>query len=382
MKILTKRRMFTPGPTPLFPHGLVQPLVDPMHHRKGDFKSLFRSVQDGLRQIYKTRNDVLLLTCSGSGAMEAALTNLLAPGDKALVAVAGTFGERWQELAERFQVAARVIRVPYGESVSPEAISSALDADPEIAAVFVQAMETSTGAAMEVEKIGRAVRARGNAVLVVDAITGLGATPIETDEWGLDVVIGGSQKALMAPPGIAMVSISEKAWRRIERCSRPRYYFDLMKERSGQKEGAAAFTPAISLIQALKSSTDFILDLGVENLLAGAALQAGATRAAVAEWGLKIFPRHPSSAVTVFVPGVDPSRVITILEQRFGALISGGQGTLKNEIIRVGHLGYFDFLETLGLIGCLELALAEAGVSVRLGSGPRAALEFYRSFFS
>lgn len=379
MRPLTKRRIFTPGPTPLLPEAAVQALVHPMHHREGDFKTLFRDVQDGLRRVYRTENDVLLLTCSGSGAMEAALTNLLAPGEKAIVAVAGKFGERWLDLVDKFGVEANILRVPYGESIEPDAVAAALDADAQILAVFIQAMETSTGAAMDLERIGRLVQGRENTVLVVDAITGLGATPIETDAWGLDVVIGGSQKAFMVPPGIAMLSVSERAWKRIEHCTRPRYYFDLLRERKGQKDGQTAYTPAISVIQALKSSIDFIMELGIDNLIANAALQAGATRAAVAQWGMRIFPRFPSNAITAFVPGVDPSKVIMIMQERFGVLISGGQGSLKGQIIRVGHLGYFDFLETVGMIGCLELALLEAGAALELGAGSRAALEFYRA---
>ncbi len=379
MKPLIKRRLFTPGPTPVLPEAAAQALMYPMHHRKGDFKALFREVQSGLRRIYKTDNDVLLLTCSGSGAMEASLTNLLAPGEKALVGVAGKFGERWLELAERYGVRAHALKVAYGESVAPDDVAAALAADPDIAAVLIQAMETSTGAAMDVEKIGSLVRGRENTVLVVDAITGLGTMPIETDSWGLDVVIGGSQKALMVPPGIATLSVSARAWRRIERCPRPRFYFDLLSERKGQKDAQTAYTPAISVIQAMKSSLDFVLELGIDGLIANAALQAGATRAAVSAWGMDLFPRKPADAITAFVPGIDPAEVINIMQDRFGALISGGQGSLKGRILRIGHLGYFDFLETLGLIGCLEIALAQAGAALEAGSGTRAAEEFYCS---
>ncbi len=379
MKPLIKRRLFTPGPTPVLPEAAAQALVSPMHHRKSDFKALFREVQSGLRQIYKTDNDVLLLTCSGSGAMEASLTNLLAPGEKALVCVAGKFGERWLELAERFGVQTHELRVAYGESVAPDDVAAALAADPEIAAVFIQAMETSTGAAMDVEKIGRLVQGREKTVLVVDAITGLGTMPIETDSWGLDVVIGGSQKALMVPPGVATLSVSAKAWRRIEGCSRPRFYFDLLSERKGQKDAQTAYTPAISVIQAMKASLDFILELGIDGLIANAALQAGATRAAVNAWGMELFPRIPADAITAFVPGVDPAAVIKIMEDRFGVLLSGGQGSLKGKILRIGHLGYFDFLETLGLIACLEVALSQAGAALEMGAGLRAAQQFYLS---
>jgi len=380
MKPLVKRRMFTPGPTPLLPEAVLQALVTPMHHRKEDFKALFREVQEGLRQIFKTRNDIILLTSSGSGAMEAAVTNLLEPGQKALVGVAGKFGERWLELTEKYSVQTKAVEVPYGESVDPAQIETVLDSDENIAAVFVQAMETSTGARMDLERIGALVKDREKTVLVVDGITGLGTMPIQTDAWGLDIVIGGSQKAFMAPPGLAMLSVSSKAWSRIEKCSRPRYYFDLLRERKGQKEGQAADTPAISVVQGLKAALDYGFRQGIDALVSNAALLAGATRAAVIRWGMKIFPRAPGNAITCFVPpeGVDPSRVISLMRERFGVLISGGQGSMKGKILRVGHLGYFDFLETIGMIGCLELSFMEAGANLEPGSGVKAAVEFYR----
>jgi len=380
MKHFTKQRMFTPGPTPLLPEALLQSVITPLNHRKDDFKSLLRDIQRDLRSVFKTKNDVLLLSCSGSGAMEAALTNLVAPGEKALIAVAGKFGERWLELAEKYGVRIVPIRISYGESFDPVQISETLAGDPEIGAVFLQALETSTGALMDVEKIGKLVKQRRpDAVLVVDAITALGTMPLETDAWGLDVVIGGSQKAFMLPPGLAMLSVSQNAWTRIERCARPRYYFDLLREREAQRGGQTAFTPSISLIQGLRSALALMLQDGIDRFTANAALQAGATRAAAAAWGVSLFPKRPGDAVTALVApaGVEPSKIISIMRQKFGAMISGGQGSMKGKIIRIGHLGYFDFLETLGMIGCLELALSEAGAGVEIGSGSRAALEFY-----
>jgi len=382
MNLISKTRMFMPGPTPYLPEAMVQALVTPMHHRKEDFKELFRQVQAGLQQVFKTSNEVLILACSGSGGMEAAMVNTMAPGEKALLAVAGKFGERWIELADTYGIDKVVIQVPYGDSVEPAQIAAALDAHPDISAIFLQATETSTGAMMDLEGIAAQVRRRGDPVLVTDAITGLGTTPINTDEWGIDIVIGGSQKAFMLPPGVAMLSISERAWRRIEKCGRPRYYLDLRRERKAQAQGQSAYTPAVSIIQGLKSALDLILKMGVDGLVANAGLQAGATRAAILRWGMQIFPRVSGNAVTAFVPpaGVDPSKVMKMMRDRFGVLISGGQGSMKGKILRIGHLGYFDFLETLGMIGCLEIALTEAGASLETGSGCRAALEYYREF--
>jgi len=382
MNLIAKTRMFMPGPTPCLPEAIAQALVTPMHHRKDDFKNLFREVQAGLQQVFKTRSEVLILACSGSGGMEASMVNTMAPGEKALLAVAGKFGERWIELADTFGIERVTIQVPYGESVEPAQVAAALEAHPDISAVFLQATETSTGAMMDLEGIAAQVRKREDVILVVDAITGLGTTPIRTDEWGLDIVVGGSQKAFMVPPGVAMLSVSERAWRRIEKCGRPRYYLDLLRERKAQAQGQSAYTPAISVIQGLKAALDLILKMGVDNLVANATLQAGAARAAIKCWGMQIFPRVSGNAVTAFVPptGVDPSKVMKMMRDRFGVLISGGQGSMKGKILRIGHLGYFDFLETLGMIGCLEIALTEAGAALEIGSGCRAALECYREF--
>lgn len=379
MKPLRKARMFTPGPTPLLPEVMLEALIKPMNHRKDDFQALMKEIQKGLQLVFKTQNEVLLLSCSGSGAMEAAMVNLLAPGEKALIIVAGKFGERWQELAEKYGVQASVLKAPYGESVDPARVADTLRSEKDLSAVFMQATETSTGALMDIEQVGGILKDQGKTLLVVDAITGLGATPIAADEWGLDVVIGGSQKAFMLPPGLAMLSISRRAWQRIERCVRPRYYFDLLKEGKAQREGQTAFTPAISLIQGLKRSLDLILEVGIDNFVANAGLQAGSMRAAVNRLGMKIFPRCPSDAVTAFEPpaGVDPSKVIAALRDQFGVLISGGQGSMKGKILRIGHLGYFDYLETLGMIGCLEIALHQAGASIEIGSGARAAIEYF-----
>ena len=381
MSPLRKARMFTPGPTPLLPEAMLEALVRPLNHRKDDFRALMKEIQRGLQLVFKTKNEVLLLSCSGTGAMEAAMVNLLAPGEKALIIVAGKFGERWQELAEKYGVQASVLKAPYGESVDPAQIAELLRFEKDVSAVFMQATETSTGALMDVEKVGGILKDQEKTVLVVDAITGLGTTPIATDEWGLDVVIGGSQKAFMLPPGLAMLSVSKRAWQRIEQCARPRYYFDLRKEGKAQREGQTAFTPAISLVQGLKRSLDLILEEGIDNFVANAGVQAGATRAAVNRLGMKIFPRCPSDAVTAFEPpaGIDPSKIIAALRNQFGVLISGGQGSMKGKILRIGHLGYFDYLETLGMIGCLEIALCQAGASIEIGSGTRAAMEHFIS---
>lgn len=382
MALVKKTRLFTPGPTPLLPQAALQPLISPLHHRTAEFKAVFRDVHAKLQQVFQTENEILILSCSGSGAMEAAMTNLLAAGDRAIVAVAGRFGERWAEIADAFDIRVEIVRVPYGESVSPDQIALALAKAPDACAVFVQATETSTGAMMDLGRISELLRSTSRAALVVDAITGLGTTPIRTDSWGLDLVLGGSQKAFMVPPGVAVLSISERAWGLIGRCRRPRYYFDLTAERGAQQEGLSHFTPSIAVIQGLQVALDYLLKEGVEGLITNASLQAGATRAAVRAWGMRVFPQHPSNALTVFEPGpdIDPARVAATMHDRFGAEISGGQGRLRGRILRIGHLGYSDFLETLGMIGCLELALKQAGAPVQIGAGPKAALEFCESF--
>src|SRR3989475_6031103 len=302
--MLRKNRLFPPGPTPILPAAQTAMASFAMHHRTADFRALFSRVLSDLKQFIGTNNDVLVLTASGTGAMEGAVSNLISPGDKVLVLSAGKFGERWRDLAKAFGCEVEVISGPYGETFSLDEIRRKLT--PEIRAVYVQATESSTGARHDVEGIAKVVRASGDdTLLVVDAITGLGTTHLNVDGWGIDVIIGGSQKALMIPPGLAYCAISERAWRRMETAKNPRYYFDFRKERKSAAKGETAYTPATSLFAALGAALDFIRQMGNGDLTAGrdalvdnAELAAEMTRAGVKALGLKLFASAPGAALT------------------------------------------------------------------------------------
>ncbi|HEY2930588.1 MAG TPA: alanine--glyoxylate aminotransferase family protein [Acidobacteriota bacterium] len=374
---MIKKRIFTPGPTPIYPEASKVMAGPALHHRKKEFKEIFEQTLKNLRAIYRTENDLLILSCSGTGAMESAVVNLLSPGAKALIATAGKFGERWESLCKQYGIQTTVIRKEYGESITASEIGNHLEKDSGIEAVFVQGCESSTGASMDLKAIGEVVSRHSGTVSVVDAITTLGVEPLYTDQWKLDVVIGGSQKAFMIPPGLAFVSISRKAWEKSKKCSARKFYFDWSREQANQPKGQTAFTPAVNLVQALLESTNFILQDGVDDLVANASLLARMARAAVQAWGLTLFPRQPANALTAIsiAPPLDAQRLISELQDRFGAVIAGGQGEMKGKIIRIAHLGYYDALDLIGLLGAIEYCLRKQGHKFELGSGVAAALQ-------
>lgn len=379
--MIRKERLFTPGPTALHPAvqaAMARPIL---HHRTDEFRAVFRESRAGLARFLKTRDDVLMLTASGTGAMEAALTNVLSPGDAMLALVAGSFGERWAGLGKAHGMDVRVLEAAWGEAVEPEAVERALDAQPEIRAVFVQLSESSTGAAHDVRSLARLARARPDVLLVVDAISGAGAIPLETEAWGVDVVVVGSQKALALPPGLAFLSVAERAWARVEEVKTPRFYFDLRRERKSQQEGESAFTPAIAHVVALSAALGFVDDLGgVDALVANAHALAEMARAAAGALGLPLVaPRHHGDALTALhaPPGIDSGAIVKALKADFAATVAGGQGRLSGRIIRVAHLGYYDATDILGLLGALEITLRKLGHELRPGSGVAAAQDAY-----
>src|SRR6202171_401155 len=302
--MLRKNRLFTPGPTPILPAAQTAMASFAMHHRTADFRALFSRVLSDLKLFIGTNNDVLVLTASGTGAMEDAFSNLPSPGDKVLVLSAGKFGERWRDLAKAFGCEVEMVSAPYGETFSLDEIRRKLT--PEIRAVYVQATESSTGARHDVKGIAKLLRAAGDdTLLVVDAITGLGTTHLDVDGWGIDVIIGGSQKALMIPPGLAYCAISERAWRRMDSAKSPRYYFDFRKERKSAAKGESAYTPATSLFAALGAALEFVrsmgngeLTTGREELVNNAELCAEMTRAGAKALGLKLYASAPAAALT------------------------------------------------------------------------------------
>jgi aspartate aminotransferase-like enzyme len=376
---IKKQRLLTPGPTPLYPKALYAMLGSDLHHRTDEFRTVYKNVLADLKELMGTSNDVLVLVSSGTGAMEASVTNCFSPGDKAIVCTAGKFGERWAEIVKAYGLNAVVLEEPYGKVVKPETLEKALAANPDAKGVFVQASETSTGAAHDVRAMGEAVK-KTQAIFVVDGITGLGTMPLDIDGWGLDIVIGGSQKAFMVPPGVAFLSISSKAWAMMETAKLPRFYFNLKKERKNAVNGESSWTPATALMLGLGEALKYIKTLGMAKLVDNAQQLARATRAACQALGLELFsPENPSASVTaVKAPaGMDSGVIVKEFKNRFGSIIANGQGSMKGQIFRIAHLGYFDFVDLFAMVAELELILKANGVPVTLGSGVAAVEQVY-----
>jgi aspartate aminotransferase-like enzyme len=385
--MIRKARLFTPGPTPLLPAAQFAMAAADIHHRTPEFRALFLRVLAQLKIFVGTQNDVLLLSSSGTGAMEASVSNLTSPGDRVLVLTAGKFGERWVGLAKAFSCEPDVVSAPYGETFDLAAVKAALKLEHK--AVYLQATETSTAVRHDVEAIAKVLKEAGSqALLVVDGITGLGTTHFDVDGWGIDVLIGGSQKAVMIPPGLAYLSVSEKAWAAMEKSKNPRYYFDLRKERKNAAKGESAYTPAVALIAGLGAALDYIagqaggdLEKGRIALVDNAQVNAAATRAGLVALGFTLFaPTAPAAAATaVAVPeGLNSSDVVKALKTRFSLVIANGQGEMQGKIFRVAHLGFFDYLDTVALLGAMEhIAKDTLGLPVIYGQAVAAAQEAF-----
>jgi len=361
--MIRKIRLFTPGPTPLLPAAQFAMAAADIHHRTPEFRALYTRVLAQLKEFVGTKNDVIILSSSGTGAMEASVSNLTSPGDHVLVLSSGKFGERWSALTKAFGCTVDTISVPYGKTFNLSEVRAALKL--ETRAIFMQATETSTGIRNDVKGVADLIKAhKSEALLIVDGITGLGTTELDMDGWGVDVLIGGSQKAVMIPPGLSYLAVSENAWERMEATYNPRYYFDLRKERKNAKNGESAYTPAVALIAALGAALDYIaaqadgdLAKGRAKLVNNAEVIAAMTRAAVIAMGFTLFaPDAPSAAATSVLPpaGVDSGIIVKELKSRFGAIITNGQGEMKGQIFRIAHLGFFDFLDTMALLAALE----------------------------
>jgi aspartate aminotransferase-like enzyme len=385
--MLRKNRLFTPGPTPILPAAQTAMASFAMHHRTAEFRALYTRVLADMKDFIGTQNDVLVLASSGTGVMEGSVSNLTSPGDKVLVLTAGKFGERWRDLAKAFGCGVEVVSVPYGETFALDEVRRKLT--PDIRVLYVQSTESSTGARHDVKAIAQLVRGSGdNTLLVVDAITGLGTTHFDVDGWGIDVIIGGSQKALMIPPGLAYCAVSERAWKRMETAKSPRYYFDFRRERKAAAKGESAYTPATSLFAALGAALDFIRQMGEGDLLAGrkvlidnAELAAEMTRAGAQALGLKLFsPSAPAAALTAIQSptGIDSGAIVKQFRESFAAVVANGQGEMKGQLFRIAHLGYYDYLDTVGILAALEQVLASVtGQPVEYGAAVRAAQDVY-----
>jgi aspartate aminotransferase-like enzyme len=384
--MLLKNRLFTPGPTPLLPAAQNAMAAFTAHHRTADFKALYTRVLADMKDFIGSSNDVLVIASSGTGVMEGAVSNLTSPGDKVLVLSAGKFGERWRDLTKAFGCNVDLLEKPYGETFTLNEVRAKLT--PGTRAVYVQATESSTGARHDIEGIAKLVRANGeDTLLIVDAITGLGTTRFDVDGWGIDVIIGGSQKALMIPPGLAYCAVSERGWKRMESAKNPRYYFDFRKERKAAAKGESAYTPATSLFAALGAALDFIRQMGNGDLAAGrkalvenAELAAEMTRAGVAALGLKLYASSPCSALTAITSpaGLDSGKIVKEFRERFSAVVANGQGVMKGKLFRIAHIGYYDYLDTVGVLAALEHVLAiVTDKPVEYGAAVHAAQEVY-----
>ena len=384
-KMIRKTRLFTPGPTPLLPAAQFAMAAADMHHRTPEFRALFLKVLAQLKIFVGTQNDVILLSSSGTGAMEASVSNLTSPSDRVLVLTAGKFGERWVDLAKAFGCQVDVVEKPYGQTFDLAEVKAALK--PEHKAIFMQASETSTAVSHDVEGVAKLVKGTPT-LLIVDGITGLGTQTFDVDGWGIDILIGGSQKAVMIPPGLAYLSVSEKAWKAMETSKNPRYYFDLRKERKNAAKGESAYTPAVALIAGLGAALDYIagqaggdIEKGRIALIDNAQVNAAATRAGLVALGFTLFaPVSPSAAATaVAVPeGMDSGAVVKALKTRFSLVTANGQGSMQGKIFRVAHLGYFDFLDTIAFLGAMEhIAKDTLGLPVVYGQAVAAAQEVF-----
>lgn len=375
-----KKYLLAPGPTPVPPEVLLRMAYPMIHHRSPDFAPIMEEVSSGLKWLFQTANDVLIMASSGTGAMEGSVSNFLSPGDKVITVNGGKFGERWGKICKAFGVNATEIKVEWGEAVNPQIIADLLKNDSAIKAVYVQASETSTGVAHDVKAIAGIVQNYPDTMLVVDAITALGVFDLRPDEWGIDILVTGSQKALMLPPGLAFASVSNKAWKMNETAECSRFYLDFKKERDNIRKNTSAYTPAVTLIIGLQEVLRTLREEGLQNIFARHSLLANATREGIKGFGLEIFPKSsPSDAVTaVNAPeGFDGQQIYKRLRERYGITAAGGQDHLKGKIFRLSHMGYCDKFDVITAIAGVEMVLKEMGYSGELGSGIRKAEELF-----
>ncbi len=393
--MIRKTRLFTPGPTPLLPAAQFAMAAADIHHRTPEFRALYTRVLAQLKDFVGTKNDVIILSSGGTGAMEASVSNLTSPGDRVLVLTAGKFGERWSGLTKAFGCHVDVVEAPYGSTFTLDQVKAALKL--ETRAVFVQATESSTGVRHDVEGIAKLLKSENSeALFIVDGITGLGTTHLDMDGWGIDVLIGGSQKAVMIPPGLSYLAVSPRAWDRMESTYNPRYYFDLRKERKNAAKGESAYTPAVALIAALGASLDYIaarphtrkpegnLVEGRKKLVDNAETCAAMTRAAATALGLKLFaPKgaEAAAATAILAPeGTDSGTIVKGLKSQFAAIVTDGQGEMKGQLFRIAHLGFFDYMDTIAIIGALEQVIAKTKTPLpnfEFGKGLIAAQKFF-----
>ncbi|MEE8260157.1 MAG: alanine--glyoxylate aminotransferase family protein [Nitrospinaceae bacterium] len=375
---MKKTYLLAPGPTPV-PETVNLEMAAPMvHHRTPQFSKIFGEAAEDAKYLFQTKQDVIILASTGTGGMESCITNLFSPGDKVLVVNGGKFGERWGKISESYGLEPVYVNVEWGQAVDANAVKKILDKDKDIRAILVQASETSTSVAHPIEALSKLTRDRDDILLVVDGITGVGVFPLPMDEWGIDAIVTGSQKALQLPPGIALVALSEKAWKFADQSKCPHFYFDLKKERKNLANQTSAYTPAVSLVIGLRAVLKSFKEEGMENVHKRLNRLARATRAATQALGLKmVAPNAPADSLTgVFLPdGIDGGKFVKSLRDDFGVTMAGGQDQWKGKVVRIAHLGYVDTFDTIIAIAAIEMALKKFGHAVELGKGVAAAQE-------
>ncbi len=376
---MKKPYLLTPGPTVL-PESVVTSFAQPiLHHRSPEFEALFSQVREDIKYVFQTQQDVLILSCTGTGAMEASITNLFCPGDKVITLNAGKFGERWTKLSKTYGLNPIEIFIERGQTLDPKKLQETIAAHKDAKAVLFQAHETSTGVVLPTQEICKLARDAGM-LSICDAITATGAFHLPMDEWGIDVVISGSQKAMMIPPGLAFIALSEKAWKAAETSTIPHFYFDLKKERKAHAKHQTAWTPAVSLIQGLKEALRLIHEEGLDHRFKRHQMLAKATRAGMEALGLELLSQVPSPSVTaVKIPEslANGKKIPSIMREKYGVTIAGGQDDLAGKILRLSHFGYIGEFDITTGLACLELTLFDLGHPVKFGSSVGAALEVF-----
>ena len=371
---MRKEYLLAPGPTQVPPEVLLEMAKPVFHHRTAEYRKLHEDTLGALKAVFRTSNDVFISSSSGTGSMETAVCNVLGPGDKAIAIQGGKFGERWVELCESFGAETIVIDVEWGKPVDPEAVRKALKQNPGVKAVYATLVETSTGAVADIEALGAVVK-ETDALLVVDGISSVGAIPCETDAWAIDMLVVGSQKALMMPPGLSFVTVSPKAWAVIDAHKPAAYYFDLKRARKAMKTFDNPWTPAVTLVLALKKALDIIIQRGVEQVWQDTRRLAEATRAAAEAIGLTLYADPPADCVTAIVlpEGLDGEKLVKTMRIDNGVTVAGGQSQLKGKIVRISHMGYVGDYDVIIGISALEMLLAQMGYEFEMGAGVRAA---------
>jgi len=375
---MLKRYLLAPGPTPVPSEVLLAMAAPIIHHRSPDFLPVIDSAKKGLQWLYQTKNDVLILSSTGTGGMVGTVNNFFTRGDKVLVINGGKFGERWTKICQAYELDVEEIVVEWGYAVKPEVVEEKLKKDKNVKGVFVQATETSTGVAHDIRALGSVVGKYEGTLFIVDAISSLVAHDLRTDEWGIDVMIGGSQKGVMLPPGIAFVSVSDKAWTRAETAKLPKFYFNFRKERENLAKNQTNFTSPVTLIIGLNESLKMLKAEGLEAVFKRHAVLANATRKAVQAIGLDVFPKEsPSNSVTAIVApqGIDGQAIYKNLREKYGITAAGGQDKAKGKIFRIAHLGYADRFDTIIAIAGIEMVLKGMGYPVKFGTGVAVAEE-------